>query len=118
MFHGALAAVTAHMRSAAVNSLGVLLFRFSRTPEIEALAPEILRTIVLLLREKVRVLSLDASLSFHTLLRAPSRALAPSLPCLYVRPVCLVCLARDYYNHIFKRISETLHAEKCGACCG
>jgi ribosomal RNA-processing protein 12 len=54
MVHGALAAVTAHMRSAAVNSLGVLLFRFSRTPEIAALAPEILRTIVLLLREKAK----------------------------------------------------------------
>ena len=63
MFHGALAAVTAHMRSAAVNSLGVLLFRFSRTPEIEALAPEILRTIVLLLREKVSVAALSLRVS-------------------------------------------------------
>jgi len=54
---GALAAKTAHMRSAAVMALSRLVFEFARNDEVvQALLPSILQTVVLLFEEKAREL--------------------------------------------------------------
>lgn len=54
---GALAAKTAHMRSAAVMALSRLVFEFSRHDEsVQALLPSLLQTVVLLFDEKAREL--------------------------------------------------------------